>query len=243
MPINPADLFQEGWKIYRLIVEYDYLWHSIAAKSLERLMATRFATQETVRFLDLACGDAETTAHVLAQVGRDAPRSRRPVIRYLGIDNSPMALKEAAKTRFDEATEAHFSEADFVEFLQTDRNLFDIIYVGMSAHHLGLPLLPGFFAAVHARLAPGGVFVAWELFCQPDETRAEYLDRLHQIIRKFWILMPEESRESVVAHTVACDYPVTHDQWNAAATQAGLKPGRFDARSPDLLFAMVAHEA
>ena len=46
-----------------------------------------------------------------------------------------------------------------------------MIYVGLSAHHLGEVGLPRFFTAVRQCLAPGGVFAAYEPFLLPDEVR------------------------------------------------------------------------
>lgn len=242
-PSNPADLFRQGWKNYRLILEYDYLWHQLAADALERLISNRFAHARHLRFLDLACGDAATTASVLNRFAASSGQPTHPTIEYLGVDDSPMALAEAARTEFVGGVETAFIESDFVEFLRTDDSRFDVIYVGMSAHHLGLARLREFFRGVRARLAPGGVFVAFETFCLPDESRDEHMARLHAIIRKFWTRMPQDARDHVIAHTAECDFPVTLADWNEAAKDACLKPGEFVLKSPDRISAMVVHEA
>jgi cyclopropane fatty-acyl-phospholipid synthase-like methyltransferase len=240
-PENPADLFQQGWKNYRLILEYDYLWHGMAADALERLIADRIDRPGVLRFLDLACGDSATTSMVLNRIAERRPTSSRIV--YLGVDNSRIALAEAGRTRFVAGIEPTFVESDFVEFLKSGDSRFDVIYVGMSAHHLGLGRLPEFFAAVRERLSPGGLFVAFETFCLPDETRDEHMARLHAIVRNFWIRMPQSARDHVIAHTTECDFPVTVADWNEGASQAGLGPGKIVMKSPDRLSAMIVHPA
>ena len=242
-PVNPADLFLQGWQNYRLILEFDYLWHQMAADTLERVVANRSDHVGPFRFLDLACGDAATTASVLSRITASASKHTPSGIDYVGVDNSPMALAEAARTTFRAGIKPGFVESDFVEFLRSGESRFDLIYVGMSAHHLGLARLPEFFAGVRARLTPGGLFVAFETFCLPDEVRDEHLERLHAIIRKFWIRMPQAARDNVIAHTTECDFPVTLADWNAAAGKAGLNPGQFVMKTPDRISAMVVHEA
>ncbi len=242
-PVNAADLFLQGWKNYRLILEFDYLWHRMAADALERVIANRCDLAGSLRFLDLACGDADTTSSVLTRIAASASQTAPIRIEYVGVDNSPMALEEAARTTFGAGINPGFVESDFVEFLRKDDSRFDVIFVGMSAHHLGLARLPDFFAGVRARLSPGGLFIAFETFCLPDETRDEHLERLHAIIRKFWSRMPQAASDNVIAHTAECDFPVSLADWNAAATNAGLNPGHFVMKSPDRISAMVVHEA
>ncbi|MGL6097524.1 MAG: hypothetical protein ACRC7O_17215, partial [Fimbriiglobus sp.] len=57
---SAPDFFTAGWAVYRLIVEHDYLWHAAAGRALRGLLDERFPAGTPVRFLDLACGDADT---------------------------------------------------------------------------------------------------------------------------------------------------------------------------------------
>lgn len=242
-PENPADLFLQGWKNYQRILRHDYLWHGLANHALRRVLTSHFLVTDKLRFLDLACGDSAMTASVLSDIGGARVSAGYDPVYYVGVDSSPMALTSAERTDFGAGVRTSFLEADFVDFLRTGDSRFDVIYVGMSAHHLGPKRLPEFFAVVRSRLAPGGLFVAYEPFCLPDETRDEHIHRLHEIIRNFWIRLPTEGRDNVIAHTAECDFPVEIQQWNEATESAGLNPGRFAFRSPDRLYAMVVHEA
>lgn len=118
-----------------------------------------------------------------------------------------------------------------------------MIFISMSAHHLGLDRLPEFFAGVKERLAPGGIFVAYEPFCLPGESRNEHIERLHALIRNEWTRLTDTLRKNMIAHTGECDFPVTLAEWNDAARMAGMNPGQSVFESPDQLYAMVVHEA
>ena len=232
MSDDRSNLFTEGWRNYRLVLEHDYLWHSLAESGLHETIVDRFGRDTAFAFLDLACGDAETTARVLRDF--DA-------VEYVGVDSSPQALEAAAATNFGKGVRTRFVLADYVDFLNNDQGHYDVIFVGMSAHHLGERRLPEFFELVRKRLARDGLFVAYEPFLLADETRDEQIARLHAVIGKFWSAMPAESRRSVVEHTASADFPVSLEVWNAAAEAAGLPVGRFVRKSPDRLYAMVIH--
>jgi SAM-dependent methyltransferase len=230
-PTEP-DFFTSGWAVYRLIVEHDYLWHAAAGRGLRALLDERFPAGTPVRVLDLACGDADTSTRVLAG---------RPLARYVGVDRSPEALA-SAKVHVARLTgPAELVEADFTDYLHAGAEPFDLIYVGLSAHHLDEPGLGRFFAGVRKRLAPGGAFAAYEPFLLPDETRDEHVERLCATAEKFYHDMTSAQRATVCAHVRGNDYPVTVARWDALATAAGLPPARRLFKSPDRLYELVAH--
>lgn len=189
-------------------------------------------TGRAFRFLDLACGDSDTTARVLA--GRE-------LTRYVGVDRSAAALREAGPNVANLTGPTELVEADFVEFLETCPERFDVIYVGLSAHHLGDEGLPRFFAGVARCLAPGGVFAAYEPFTLPDETRADTVERICAMALHFFTAMTPAQRQQVVEHVRGNDNPVSLATWAALATAAGLSPPTRVARSPDRLYELVAH--
>ena len=225
---DATDFFRDAWAVYRLVVEHDYLWHSHAGRGLESLLPTGRA----VRFLDLACGDSDTTARVLA--GRE-------LTRYVGVDRSAAALREAGPNVSKLTGPAELVEADFVEFLESCPDTFDVIYIGLSAHHLGEAGLPRFFAGVAKCLAPGGVFAAYEPFTLPDETRADTVDRICAMALHFFAAMTPAQRQQVAEHVRGNDKPVSLATWDALATAAGLSPLTRVVRSPDRLYELVSH--
>lgn len=232
--METAKFFSAGWQAYEAIVVYDYLWHNLANQALLEQIARRFGPTTPVSFLDLACGDAASTSRVL----RD-----RPLKRYVGVDQSTPALASAARNVERLRTETSLVTADYVEYLETARERFDVIYIGLSAHHLGVPGLPRFFAAARRRLADNGVLVAFEPFTLPDETRDEHVERLCKIIEHFWIKMTPEHRGQVSAHIRASDYPIPQSKWDELAVAAGLSPALVAMQTPDRISQVVVHTA
>ena len=200
-----ADLFTAGWAVYRAVLESDHLWHGMASQALGELIEEHFDSDVPIRFLDLACGDAETTSRLL---------SNWPGARYVGVDRSPQALAGATARVANLGPRAELVTADFVDFLEARDDQFDVIYVGLSAHHLREVGLRQFFAAIARRLTPSGLFSAYEPFTLPDETRDEHIDRLCQIVDHYWLNMSAENRVTFKSHLRENDYPISLRQWN-----------------------------
>ena len=227
-----TDLFTETWALYRAVLESDYVWHGMASQALRKLIEEHFHGDIPIRFLDLACGDAETTSHLLMD---------RSVAKYVGVDRSPQALATAAQCVAYLGPKAELIAADFVEFLEGSDDRFDVIYVGLSAHHLREAGLRRFFVAIVRRLAPSGVFAAYEPFTLPDETRDEHINRCCQIVDHYWRNMSDEQRATLKAHIRENDYPITLRRWNSLASASGLRSARTVLKTPDRLYQLVAH--
>ncbi len=227
-----ADLFTAGWAVYRAVLESDYLWHGMASQALGKLIEEHFGGDVPIRFLDLACGDAETASRLL---------SNRPGARYVGVDRSPQALAAATARVANLGPRAELVTADFVDFLGVCDDQFDVIYVGLSAHHLREADLRRLFGAIVRRLAPSGLFAAYEPFTLPDETRDEHIDRLCQIVDHNWLDMSAEQRAACKTHVRENDYPIALRQWNLLASAGGLCHARTVLKTPDRLYQLVVH--
>ena len=59
----PLALYQRQWKLYRKVVDHNYLFHREAYAQLHRILADEGV--RPFRFLDIACGDACATADAL----------------------------------------------------------------------------------------------------------------------------------------------------------------------------------
>lgn len=127
------ELFTKGWNAYQAIVEHDYLWHSMAATALNQWLSEHYGNDISFSFLDLACGDSSTTSGVLQNF---------PNVIYTGVDSSSAALNEASRNTRQIANQ-NLVEADYLDFLAAGQEKYDVIYIGLAAHHLGLGILTG----------------------------------------------------------------------------------------------------
>ena len=223
------ELFTKGWNAYQAIVEHDYLWHSMAATALNQWLCERYGNDISFSFLDLACGDSSTTAGVLQNF---------PNVIYTGVDSSSQALNEASRNT-SQILNQKLVESDYLDFLAAGHEKYDVIYIGLAAHHLGLENLDRFFNLIRNRLNPGGSFIAYETFLLPDETLEEHKKRLCLIIRYFWSAMSATYRQIVIEHVTTNDRPVSHSEWNEKAEKAGLVSIEVLMNSPDRLCSMV----
>src|SRR3954453_8616703 len=85
-------VFQQAWRIYRTLVDENYLFHREAYACLRRIPVE--GARRPFRFLDIACGDA--TASVDALTGT-------AITHYHGIDLSAatLALAQSSLARLD----------------------------------------------------------------------------------------------------------------------------------------------
>jgi SAM-dependent methyltransferase len=229
----PDDFFTRAWAIYRLCVDQDYLWHGLLGQTLTRVLDSHFPADKPLRFLDLACGDASTTGKVL---------QGRPLSTYVGVDRSAVALGLAATNLAGLSAPVRLIEDDFVEYVQQSRETFDLIYLGLSAHHLDEPGLTRLFACVRSRLAEGGLFTAYEPFTLPDETHAEHFARFYEILNRDYTAMTPEQRAEVAQHVGTQDFPRTVSRWDELTAAAGFLPAQRVMKSPDRLYEMLAYQ-
>jgi SAM-dependent methyltransferase len=226
------DFFATRWTAYQAVVEHDYLWHALVNEALGKLIDERLG-EVPIRFLDLACGDAASTSRILA---------KRKLARYVGVDRSLQALAAAKTNVKNLAASVELIAADYVDYLEGCREHFDVIYVGLSSHHLDEAGLPRLFAAIRRCFAANGFFAAYEPFTLPDETREQHIERLCTIIDHGWVKMTSDQREEVKAHIRANDYPLPIETWNLIAARAGLSPAYIAAKTPDRISMVVAHD-
>ncbi len=226
------DFFTRAWAIYRLCVEQNYLWHRQLGQTLTGILNSHFPSTKPLRFLDLACGDANTTAKIL---------EGRPLSSYVGVDRSAVALGFAKTNLAGLRGEVRLIEGDFVEYVQQSAETFDLIYLGLSAHHLDEPGLTRLFTGVRARLAEDGLFAAYEPFTLADETHAEHFARFSEILHRDYTAMTAEQRAEVAQHVGTQDFPRPVSRWNELTAEVGFLPGRRVMKSPDRLYELLVY--
>lgn len=219
--------FFDQWAFYRKIVDRNYLKHREAMAALGGWMDRRLAAPFS--FLDMGCGDASFTTAVLAG---------RPVERYCGIDLSPVALDLAR-----ESTKALGVSVDFrcADFSDGPDGRWDVIYVGLSFHHIAaIEAKREFLGRVRAALAPGGFFVFFEPARRNAEVRGDYLARWMEDVRRTWVDLSAEEVAAVERHVTQSDFPETIDDYRRLGAEAGFSASEIVFRDDQDFYAVIA---
>jgi len=204
--------FFNGWALYRRIVDNDYLCH----RSVRGALGQWFENFERpFSFLDLGCGDAEFTTGLL---------KGKSLLSYTGMDISPVALDLAAKNTQDLSVPCSLHEGDFLLSLPTLPEVYDIIYIGLSLHHLPRREKEFFFGELRRKISPGGVLLIFDPVLTPGETRDSYMGRWVDHARWSWKALSVEEVAGAVQHVTTSDFPEEITTLNRMAVNSGFKP-------------------
>lgn len=219
--------FFNQWDIYQKVVRCNYLHHVEAYAALAEALS-RF--DRPLRFLDLGAGDAAWTSQVLAG---------RPVSRYEAVDLSPIALDLARTNLGEVGGERVFTEGDFVKVLRESAIRHDVIFVGLSLHHLPRRDKEALLPVVRRHLAEGGSFVCYEPINEPGESRAQVLERWWNVVLAEWTELTAAERAAVQDHVFGNDYPESCEDYAEMAAAAGFAGTRMRYRDPEGLYAVI----
>lgn len=224
-------LFRNEWKIYRKMVDNNYLFHDEAYERLRQVLTAE--APASFRFLDVACGDAGNSAAVLA---------RSQVGSYCGVDLSGSALKLAKTHLAALRCPVHLLEGDFKQTLSHWRSPIDVTWVSLSLHHFQAPDKIDVLRSVARILSSGGFLVIYENASPDGENREEWLQRWDRQ-RPLWTSMSEEEWEFVRSHVHKSDFPETDETWRELGRQAGFTDICELYRAPTDLFRMYLLKA
>lgn len=221
-------IFQREWRVYRTMVDQNYLFHSEAYACLHQILVEEVSSP--FRFLDIACGDA--TASVSALTGTR-------IAHYDGIDLSAAALAIARDTLSVLQCPVTLHHADFVEALSEWSTPVDVVWIGLSLHHFQAPEKLAVMRDIRRILNPGGRFILYEDASPDGETREEWLQRWDAQGPSWTAYTPEELA-IVNGHVHAADFPETVSRWMSLAREAGFDEVREVFVSPSNLLRLYA---
>lgn len=205
--------FFSHWDVYRLCIEHNTLFHREVGDILRREWQKR-ATPFT--FLDLACGDAELTAAAL--------RGTR-VSAYTGVDFSAPAVALAAQNLAALRCPRAMHEADFTDFLRGNRGTFDVIYLGLSLHHLERETKREMMHHLRRSTSAGGTFYLFEPILHAGETREGYVERWIAAMQGPYGSFPSAARDLLREHVRESEQPESADEYISSAQAAGFDEG------------------
>jgi ubiquinone/menaquinone biosynthesis C-methylase UbiE len=224
-------LFQRQWRLYRKVVDNNYLFHREAYAQLHQILVDE--SSRPFRFLDIACGDACATVGAL--------KGTR-LAHYHGIDLCQEALNLAADALAMLGCPIMLEQRGFIEALQDWSQPVDVAWIGLSLHHLPARAKLTLMRRVRSIVGGHGLFLIYEDTSPDGEDRAAWLRRW-DCQKPFWTALTLEEWDAITAHVHTADFPETTSQWHSLGREAGFSQVRQLFVAPSNLFRMYCFQA
>jgi SAM-dependent methyltransferase len=213
--VEPASdtqaLFNRQLATYRKVTRENLMNHREVYGLLKEIVLAE--APQRFSFLDVACGDASASAAMLQGTSID---------HYYGIDLSRPSLDLAAATLTSLPCKVDLYCRNFVDALAEWNVPVDVVWIGMSLHHLQPREKQRFMVDVHSALANSGVFLIWEPTLLDGEDRAGWLARF-STFRPQWAALSSEEFADMESHMRAADFPEAADDWKTMGIRAGFR--------------------
>ena len=227
-PKAEAAIFQKEWPLYRKMVDHNYLFHREAYSRLHRVLLEE--TPRPFRFLDLACGDASAAAEALEGT---------ELASYVGVDLSGEALGLAVQALGSLRCAVALIEADFVDALGTWEKPADVVWIGLSLHHLRAPQKLEAMRAARHLLSKEGMLLIYENTSPDGEDRTGWLRRW-DLQEADWKGLTAGEWRRMRAHVRAHDFPETVSRWRQLGLEAHFESVQELFVAPTNLFRLLA---
>lgn len=214
--LSPESLqfFLRTWEVYHRVVAENLMEHAGLLAALQRRLESFLQAQgpAPLTLVDLACGDLTTLAPLLR---------RLPLAGFTGVDACAAVLPLAQARLQGWPVPCRWLEDDLLHWAESAGERHSLISCLFGLHHLADADKQRFLAAVADRLAPGGLLLIGDVFREPGESRAHYVQRYGRRIRQTWLSLAPDQQEQVVAHVTSSDFPAHRDRFEAMAAQSG----------------------
>ena len=220
--------FFDSWTIYQKAMNANYFGHREAYRALGSLLIRKFARGFSL--IDFGCGDASFMSTALKGT---------TIEKYIGIEISVVALELARKNLAEIRCDRVLIEGDLLSVAEELDITADIIWIGLSLHHLPLEEKDRFFRASRRLLNPGGYLIFLEPTCLEGEDRYEHARRWWDICQRKWTVLSLPEMELLRDHIFSADYPETLEAIQKLATRNGFREVRSMFQDPDQLYEMV----
>jgi ubiquinone/menaquinone biosynthesis C-methylase UbiE len=205
---SSSEIFQASAEVYTKMVDQNYLFHREVYACLHGLLMDR----KPFRFLDVACWDAACSAQALANTS---------IAEYYGIDIVPEALALASENlRGKLHCPIYLQQGDFIPTLaQWDRPV-DVVWIGLSLHHLESSGKLALMGTIRRFLPEDGELLIYENTSPDGEDRDSWLARW-DLQRTAWTAYSDEEFRRMNEHVHTHDYPETCSAWREMGHAAG----------------------
>jgi len=226
-----SELFRLNWGMFRKILRGDYMSHKAAYGKLRDVLNEEMNRPFT--FADLACGDAYATSRYLNDTR---------IAAYIGIDLSEAALEYAREETERLRCEKSFIVADFVDFDRFMDTTPDVVWVGLSLHHLETEDKARFMVKVRETLNKDGIFLIYEPVFIDDEDRKSYFDRFKRVSDVVWKDLTPEERSMLLDHVRDTELPETIEGWLSLGREAGFSEASALYSDPTGLYTLFRYK-
>lgn len=231
MNLDATVFFKQQWTTYRKVVEGNYLNHREAYQALNRFLVEDL--NRPFRFLDLACGDAQESVQAL---------SGTQIVHYQGMDLAEEALQLASRNLQNLECTSELEQADFVDEMRHGTARVDIVWIGLSLHHLSTIEKKELIENIHRLMHTDGRFLVYEPTLLGDEVRSDFLNRNMKLVRNNGTGLSAAEYNDVDAHIRAFDFPETLANWQSMGKQSGFLRSRVLYTGPQQVYALICFE-
>jgi SAM-dependent methyltransferase len=223
-------VFQQGWRIYRTMVDENYLFHREAYACLHDALIN--LRRDPFLFLDIGCGDASGSAQAFRGT---------PILGYHGIDLSPDALALAKKTLAGLPCPVTLEQGDFAEVLDRHTEPADVVWSSLALHHLRSDGKEEVMRTIRRLLTSDGLFLLYENTSPDGEDREKWLARWDRQ-RPGWSAYTDEDWTTMTFHVHSADFPETCSGWRQLGKAAGFSHVQELFVAPTNLFRVFAFQ-
>lgn len=214
---SAVDVFLKSWQVYQDIIAHNYMFHHEISNAVRNALLD-FKTGQKLTVLDLGCGDGSMTLTLL-------PPER--IANYIGCDLSKPAL-DIAQHQIDAlGISAKLLCDDMLRVVeeQPDQSI-DLVLSSYAIHHLNAHSKQQLVDQATRVLKPGGHFVLIDIFREPTEDRAAYMQHYMDVLRKTWRKLTPEAQDLVVNHATEYDFPERTAFYQLLCEKLGLGSGQ-----------------
>ncbi len=202
--------FFDHWQVYQKILDNNYAHHREISAAFLDFLVLRYNKPFTL--LDFGCGDAGFMTSVLGHT---------LISHYQGVDLSGVALTLAERHLECLDCEKTFIMSDFFTVVEHEDTIADLIWTGLSFHHLSEGQKDHFIGQCRRVLDPGGCFMIFDPVMKDDENREGFLRRWWDVCRTRWNALSPGEKEATRVHVFDNDYPESMDVFKRMGERHG----------------------